>query len=104
MHRQRTTLAPLVVLALLAPACTDATGGPASEVGSSSTTDATGPRGSSAGVEDAPEATSGARGGTLDAISVPEILRFQTPLVGGGVLQGAELAGAPVALWFWAPW
>jgi len=35
---------------------------------------------------------------------VPEILRFETPLVGGGTLRGSELAGAPVALWFWAPW
>jgi hypothetical protein len=35
---------------------------------------------------------------------VPEILRFETPLVGGGTLYGSELAGSPVALWFWAPW
>jgi hypothetical protein len=35
---------------------------------------------------------------------VPEILDFEAPLVGGGTIRGAELAGAPVAVWFWAPW
>jgi hypothetical protein len=25
-------------------------------------------------------------------------------LVGGGQIDGAELAGRDVALWFWAPW
>lgn len=46
-------------------------------------------------------------GGTDDPAEpgiVPEILDFEAPLVGGGTLNGAELAGAPVALWFWAPW
>jgi hypothetical protein len=37
-------------------------------------------------------------------MAVPEILSFEAPLVGGGTLAGSELAGAPVALWFWAPW
>jgi hypothetical protein len=35
---------------------------------------------------------------------VPEILDFEAQLVGGGTIRGAELAGAPVAVWFWAPW
>ena len=35
---------------------------------------------------------------------VPEILQFEAALVGGGTFRGAELAGAPVAVWFWAPW
>jgi hypothetical protein len=35
---------------------------------------------------------------------VPEILDFEAQLVGGGTIRGAELAGAPVAIWFWAPW
>jgi hypothetical protein len=36
--------------------------------------------------------------------TVPEILDFEARLVGGGTIRGAELAGAPVAVWFWAPW
>lgn len=35
---------------------------------------------------------------------VPEILEFAAPRLGGGQVQGAELAGRDVALWFWAPW
>jgi hypothetical protein len=35
---------------------------------------------------------------------IPEILDFEARLVGGGTIRGAELAGAPVAVWFWAPW
>jgi len=38
-----------------------------------------------------PPATSSAPFGTVD-------------LVGGGQIDGAELAGRDVALWFWAPW
>jgi hypothetical protein len=37
-------------------------------------------------------------------MAVPEILSFEAPLVGGGTLAGSERAGAPVALWVWAPW
>lgn len=33
----------------------------------------------------------------------PEILRFTGPLVGGGELEAAGLAGKPTAFWFWAP-
>ena len=36
--------------------------------------------------------------------AVPEILEFRAPLVGGGTFDAAELAGTPVAIWFWAPW
>ncbi len=63
-------------------------------------------------VSSSPEATqapaTGGEGDGKEATSapaaVPEILDFQAPLVGGGTLEGAELAGAPVAVWFWAPW
>lgn len=34
---------------------------------------------------------------------VPEILRFSASLVGGGALDAAGAAGAPVVFWFWAP-
>ena len=37
-------------------------------------------------------------------VAVPEILDLRAPLVGGGTFDAAELAGTPVAIWFWAPW
>jgi hypothetical protein len=33
----------------------------------------------------------------------PPILEFTAPLVGGGQIDGASLAGTPVLFWFWAP-
>jgi hypothetical protein len=33
-----------------------------------------------------------------------ELLDFTAPLVGAGTVQGAELAGRDLAVWFWAPW
>ncbi len=33
----------------------------------------------------------------------PEILRFTSPLVGGGEIDAASLAGTPTAFWFWSP-
>jgi thiol-disulfide isomerase/thioredoxin len=35
---------------------------------------------------------------------VPDALAFTAPAVGGGEVEGADAAGHPVALWFWAPW
>jgi hypothetical protein len=43
-------------------------------------------------------------GGRSVSQAVPQILDFSAPLVGGGTLEGSDLAGAPVAFWFWAPW
>lgn len=34
---------------------------------------------------------------------VPAALQFSSPLVGGGTFEGASVAGAPAAFWFWAP-
>jgi hypothetical protein len=39
-----------------------------------------------------------------EAVEVPELLDFTAPAVGGGRIEGGDLAGQPVALWFWAPW
>lgn len=39
----------------------------------------------------------------VPAGDVPEILRFTSPLVGGGELDAATLAGKPTAFWFWSP-
>lgn len=37
------------------------------------------------------------------ATEVPEALRFSAPLIGGGEIDMAALAGRPVLLWFWSP-
>jgi len=37
-------------------------------------------------------------------VAVPALLDFTAPAVGGGTVEGADHAGKPVALWFWAPW
>lgn len=34
---------------------------------------------------------------------VPAALQFTAPLVGGGELDAAALAGKPTVFWFWAP-
>jgi hypothetical protein len=35
--------------------------------------------------------------------AVPPVLDFSAPLVGGGQIEVASLAGTPVLFWFWAP-
>lgn len=35
---------------------------------------------------------------------IPDSLRFTATTVEGAPFDGAELAGQPVLLWFWAPW
>ena len=37
------------------------------------------------------------------SVSVPELLQFTAPLVGGGEFKGADRAGQATAFWFWAP-
>jgi len=34
---------------------------------------------------------------------VPVLLDFEAPLVGGGTIRGADLAGRDTLFWFWAP-
>jgi hypothetical protein len=57
------------------------------------------------GVADAPTATPPApasRGG--GPVTVPEVLDFTAPKLGGGDIVGADYAGKALAIWFWAPW
>lgn len=81
----------IVAAALFAGACADTTAGmdPGPAVGGGAGPSAVGP------------VDPGTVGGEQP---VPEILDFEATLVGGGTIRGAELAGAPVAVWFWAPW
>ncbi|MGA9279486.1 hypothetical protein [Ilumatobacter sp.] len=64
--------------------------------GSSDSADTTSPTSDPIAVDTAPDAGPS----TSDA---PEILQFTSPLVGGGELDAASLAGKPTAFWFWAP-
>jgi hypothetical protein len=44
-------------------------------------------------------------GGASSAPAEPaEVLRFTAPRLGGGTVDGHDLAGRDVAFWFWAPW
>lgn len=56
-----------------------------------------------AGSPTAPAQPAATAAGT-PAVQAPEALRFTAPLVGGGTLDMASLAGAPVLMWFWAPY
>ena len=38
------------------------------------------------------------------AKAASQALGFTAPLVGCGQLEGGDLAGRDVVLWFWAPW
>jgi hypothetical protein len=96
--------APLIVaaigLALVASAC-------AADSGSTVGGGASPGGGEQIGVAPSPAGQPGASGNgdvPPQPATVPEILDFEAALVGGGTLAGAELAGAPVAVWFWAPW
>ena len=52
----------------------------------------------------APDDRSGTPSDQPSVTTVPEILRFTAPQLGGGIVHGADHAGEDVALWFWAPW
>jgi len=41
--------------------------------------------------------------GAADPVVAPAALQFTAPLVGGGELDAAALAGKPTIFWFWAP-
>jgi hypothetical protein len=85
------SFAAVVVATLLAGACAEGTVGmdPAPAAGDGAERTAVGPT----------------EQGTFTADQqVPGILDFEAGLVGGGTIRGAELAGAPLAVWFWAPW
>ena len=52
----------------------------------------------------APPATTATQGGGTAPAAVPEVLDFTADRLGGGTIEGAQYAGAPLAIWFWAPW
>ena len=50
-----------------------------------------------------PAATAPPTTTTSSAAVVPVLLDFEAPLVGGGTIRGADLAGQDTLFWFWAP-
>ena len=50
-----------------------------------------------------PAATAPPTTTTSPAAVVPALLDFEAPLVGGGTIRGADLAGRDTLFWFWAP-
>ena len=63
------------------------------------------PEGTAASNLPSPTATAGPAGSSSpQPVAVPSVLEFEAPLLAGGTLQGASLAGRDVAFWFWAPW
>ena len=57
---------------------------------------------------DAPDPTPGARTtaptASGDATAIPAALEWSVDRIGGGQIDGGDLAGRDVVLWFWAPW
>jgi peroxiredoxin len=95
--RTRRAVAALAVVALAAGGC--AAGTPDDPVGA--------PGGGTADGTPAPSASSGEPAGTAGTAGpegTPETLAFRAATVGGGEFDGADLAGQPVAFWFWAAW
>jgi hypothetical protein len=49
-------------------------------------------------------ATSAAESSPASGTGVPAALDWQVDRLGGGQIDGGDLAGRDVVLWFWAPW
>lgn len=95
MLRVRPALVAVFISALVAAGC----GGGDEDSGNDTAAGPTAPA-----TTGAPPATTGAPSAPPDSAPVPETLAFTARTVDGGELDGAELAGTPVAFWFWAAW
>ncbi|MFI6577740.1 redoxin domain-containing protein [Nocardiopsis sp. NPDC050513] len=56
------------------------------------------------GTAEAPAAQEDAQDGGDTGGATPDALAFETRTVDGAAFSGADLAGEPTVLWFWAPW
>ncbi len=52
----------------------------------------------------APSASTPTAAGDAPSGATAEILDFTLDGLGGGTVMGADYAGTPLAIWFWAPW
>jgi hypothetical protein len=102
--RTRRIVALCCVAGLVLVACGDDTGSDAAPTATSAV--GTTPVTTVPDATPAPDTTVASGGGDgvgEPAAAVPASLQFSAPLVGGGTFDGAEVAGAPVVFWFWAP-
>ncbi len=99
-------LLPLALVCLILGACGTATGGSVS--GESATAPGSAPatpRADQRPPSQRPESPGpDSPGGTAAGDTVPEALQFRAETLGGRAFEGADLAGQPAVLWFWAPW
>lgn len=102
VRRRSAGLVAGLALALVASACASGGSDPAARPSGAQVSSA--PPATQSPATDGDAGDGGGKGTPTEPAVVPEILDFEAPLVGGGTLKGAELAGAPVAVWFWAPW
>ncbi len=106
MPVRRRTASAYVLLTLLLPACgtaTSATQAEGQQVPATSATAGTDP--ATAGAAERDTAGKDPRqGGPAAAAPTPEQLDFRTTTLSGAEFAGADLAGRPAVLWFWAPW
>ncbi|WP_030543782.1 redoxin domain-containing protein [Streptomyces albus] len=96
--------AALAAVVLFAVAgCGSGTGSGASgDPGKAGTTGGSAPE---AGSGDDTGADGGEQGGDAEGVAkVPDAFRFTGETLDGQKFDGAELAGKPTVLWFWAPW
>ncbi len=94
------TAAALVGLTMLATAC-----GSSSNQAAPAASEPPAAPAETTAVDAAPPAAAPATDGsdTAEPVVVPAALQFSAPLVGGGELDVATLAGKPTVFWFWAP-
>jgi hypothetical protein len=79
----------LLVIVLLAAACS----APAGDVAAPAT-----------GPPDSGARSDGGASQTDTANGIPAALDWSVDRLGGGQIDGGDLAGRDVVLWFWAPW
>lgn len=95
-------LLPLALLCLILSACGTATGG-SSVSGESATASGSAPatpRADQRPHSQRPDSP----GGDAAGDTVPQALQFRAETLDGRAFEGADLAGQPAVLWFWAPW
>ncbi|HEY5905680.1 MAG TPA: hypothetical protein VIX39_07695 [Actinomycetota bacterium] len=96
-------LLPIAVASCSSPEGTDAEGAP-TQPGESSAVQPTPEPGGGGGGGGDRNGGGGGGGDRNGGGTVPEVLRFSAPRLGGGTVEGEDFSGQDVALWFWAPW
>ena len=96
---RRLAIAPACAALLVVAACGSDDGAQRTPADTVVPTDATGP----APTGEAPDPVPAADQAVQEEFTVPDVLRFSAPTVGGGEIDATSLAGTPTVFWFWAP-